>query len=281
MKYKFVCGSIFVLLFCSLLALPSDCYPGGLKKRPENPRLLVLFDLKTGPVGEKDRLAIDAVYEGIVEVLTDNGYRIVDKTAAEQFAIQTAEIHEIDPLLNKSAAYGLKFHAEYTLYYRLSILTRTEDGNGALVKVKCQVIDNTAAQVITSKQAEASSTGLTLDDAVEKAGKTAGKKVVKPLMAAVEKEWARRADIGHVYTVVIEGTDDDRNLTLFQESFRDNPLVVSLREVESGGGKTTFEFTFKGTRDRLDGEIQKSSEKVGWFLKKIRAEGSRSTWKCN
>jgi len=61
--------------------------------------------------------------------------------------------------------------------------------------------------------------------------------------------------------------------------FEKFPLASQAREVESGGGITTFEARYKGKRDRLDRDVLRTARELGWVLKKVRAEGARSTWK--
>ena len=73
--------------------------------------------------------------------------------------------------------------------------------------------------------------------------------------------------------------DDPEQIAQFTEMFEKFPLATGAKEVESGGGKTTFEATYKGKRDQLDRDVIRTAKELGWTLKKVRAEGARSTWK--
>lgn len=240
-------------------------------------RLLVIHALEqvTGP----ERTAQNSAYESMLEFLTERGYRVVDRQSAEQASIQIAATHEIDPLLNKAAAVGLKFFSEYTIYFRTTTTIKDPDkGIGALVRVTAKIVDNTSAQVISAKSAELSSTGHTRDDAIEKAARGAAKKTIDQLSAHFDQHLAQTSLGGRTVTIIIEG-GSAKKLQRFQTSLEHNPNVAAIREIEAGGGKHTFEIICKIRRDQLDREILKAAAEQGWGLIKIRSEGNRSTWK--
>ncbi len=245
-----------------------------------NPRILVAFSNKSKDKLFKDKEFTEEIYNGIVESLTDKQFRVVDKSAAERFSMQQAETHEIDVDLNKAAAYGLKFHAEYTLFYNVSGVVRDGAiGKSVLLNIKTQLIDNTRAQIITSKRVEQSGMGQTVDQALEKAAHQGGKKIVNPMIEVLQKHWMDQQQNGAMYTIVLDGVDDPEQIAQFTEMFEKFPLATGAKEVESGGGKTTFEATYKGKRDQLDRDVIRTAKELGWTLKKVRAEGARSTWK--
>lgn len=245
-----------------------------------NPRILVAFSNKSKDKVFKDKGFTEEIYNGIVESLTDKQFRVVDKSAAERFSMQQADTHEIDVDLNKAAAYGLKFHAEYTLFYNVSGVVRDGAvGKSVLLNIKTQLIDNTRAQIITSKRVEQSGMGQTVDQALEKAAHQGGKKIVNPMIEVLQKHWMDQQQNGAMYTIVLDGVDDPEQIAQFTEMFEKFPLATGAREVESGGGKTTFEATYKGKRDQLDRDVIRTAKELGWTLRKIRAEGARSTWK--
>ena len=245
-----------------------------------NPRILVAFSNKSKDKIFKDKEFTEEIYNGIVESLTDKQFRVVDKASAERFSMQQAETHEIDVDLNKAAAYGLKFHAEYTLFYNVSGVVREGAiGKSVLVNVKTQLIDNTRSQVITSKKVEQSGMGQTVEQALEKAAREGGKKIVNPMIDVLQKHWMDQQQNGAMYTIIIDGVDDPEQIAKFTEMFEKFPLATGAKEVESGGGKTTFEATYKGKRDQLDRDVIRVAKELGWTMKKIRAEGARSTWK--
>lgn len=242
-----------------------------------NPRILVAFSNKSKDKIFKDKEFTEEIYNGIVESLTDKQFRVVDKASAEKFSMQQAETHEIDVDLNKAAAYGLKFHAEYTLFYNVSGVVREGAiGKSVLVNVKTQLIDNTRSQVITSKKVEQAGMGQTVEQALEKAAREGGKKIVNPMIDVLQKHWMDMQQNGAMYTIIIDGVDDPEQIARFTEMFEKFPLATGAKEVESGGGKTTFEATYKGKRDQLDRDVIRVAKELGWTMKKIRAEDRKS-----
>jgi hypothetical protein len=252
-----------------------------LRKSVGNPRILVAYSKKgEGAQLFKDKNFIDEIYNGIVETLTDKQFRVVDKASSEKFAQQVADTHEIDVDLNKAAAYGLKFNAEYTLLYSVSgTVKEGAVSKGVALRIKTQLIDNTRSQVVTSKLVEQNSNAQTVQAALEKAARDGGKKIVNPMIEIVQKNWMDQQQNGSLYTVVIDGVDDPEEIAKFTGMFEKFPLVNDAKEVESGGGKTTFEATYKGKRDQLDRDVIRATKELGWTVKKIRAEGARSSWK--
>lgn len=252
-----------------------------VRKSVGNPRILVAFSKKgEGAAALKGKDFIEEIYNGIVESLTDKQFRVVDKSSAEKFAQQVAATHEIDVDLNQAAAFGLKYNAEYTLVYSVSgEIKEGAVGLGVKLRLKTQLIDNTRSQVITSKVIEQSNSGQGLENTLEKAAREAGKKIVNPMIEVISKNWMDMQQNGSMYTVVIDGVDDAEEIGKFTSMFEKFPLVNDAKEVESGGGKTTFEATYKGKRDQLDRDVIRAAKELGWTVKKIRAEGARSTWK--
>jgi hypothetical protein len=249
-------------------------------KRPINERLLIIHATPSKNVPDPERESRLNVYEGLVEHLTDKGYRVVDKASAEQTSLQIAVTHEIDPVLNKAASFGLRFFAEYTIFFKTTTIKRdTDDSKGALIRVTAKVVDNTSAQIITSKVAEASSAGMTIDDAIDKASRSAGKKLAASLTGAMEKFYQDAVNAGRLYSIVIESSDTEVNLYPLLSRLEENTSVSTARETESGGGKATFEISYKGKRDQLDRDIIKAANELGLKLNKVRSEGNRSSWK--
>ncbi|MDD5284386.1 MAG: hypothetical protein PHD54_00890 [Desulfuromonadaceae bacterium] len=246
-----------------------------------NPRILVAFSKKgEGAQIFKSKDFVEEIYNGIVETLTDKQFRVVDKASSEKFAQQVAATHEIDVDLNKAAAFGLKFNAEYTLLYSVSgTVKEGAVSKGVLLRIKTQLIDNTRSQVITSKLVEQASNAQTIENALEKAARDGGKKIVNPMIEILQKNWMEMQQNGSLYTVVIDGVDDPEEIANFTGMFEKFPLVNNAKELESGGGKTTFEATYKGKRDQLDRDVLRAAKELGWTVKKIRAEGARSSWK--
>ena len=264
----------------AVAALLAPLSADGAPRREIHERLLLIHAVLGPKSHDSERMALQSAYDGIVELLTDKGYRVVDKASAEQCSLQIAATHDIDPSLNKAASFGLKFFAEYTIFIKTATITKDSDsGKGALVKVSAKVVDTTSSQVITSKVADASSAGLSLADATEKAARTAGKKLASSLDSAMARYYQENSSRGRIYTVVVDNPAAEQPLLSLLAQLEQNTSVMTAREVESGGGKATFEICYKGRRDELDRDILKAAGQLGWRLDKIRSEGNRSTWK--
>lgn len=254
---------------------------GILRKVIGNPRILVSYNM-AGETAQalKGKDFVEEIYNGIVESLTDKRFRVVDKRASEKFSQQIAETHGIDVDLNRAAAFGLQYQAEYTLYY--NVAGEIKEGvvsKQAVLRIKAQLIDNTRAQIITSKVVESTGSGQTLDMALEKAARDGGRKVVVPMLGPVQKAWMEMQQSGSIYFVTIDGVEDSEEIAAFTGKLEQFPSVNSSREIESGGGKTTFEAEYRGKRSQLDRDILRAAQELGWKLKKVRSEGARSTWK--
>lgn len=249
-------------------------------RKPANERLLVINVAPSQKKNDPEQESRLNVYDGLVEYLTDKGYRVVDKAAAQQCSMEIAATHEIDPVVNKAASFGLKYFAEYTIFFKTTTVKRNnEEGKGALVRVSAKVVDNTSARIITSKSADSSSAGVTVDIAVEKAARAAGKKLAASLTSAMEKFYREAFDAGRVYTIVVENQDNAVNLLSLLTLLEESTSVSTAKEIESGGGKATFEICYKGKRDQLDRDVIKAAAELGWKLDKVRSEGNRSSWK--
>lgn len=253
---------------------------GALKAEIGNPRILVAFSNKpSSKTFFNGGVFLGEIYNGIVEALTDQKFRVVDKQSAARFAQQIANTHEITDI-NKAAAAGLQYHAEYTLYYDVSGSIKQGEINTAVqTRIKAQLIDNTRAQVVTSKVVETVANGQDREAAMEQAARDGGNKIVAPMLEQLRQTWEEMYQRGSFYTVVIDGVDDADLIADFTAKLEKFAAVTSAREVESGGGKSTFEAEYKGKRDQLDRDVLRAAKELGWKLKKVRAEGARSTWK--
>ena len=252
-----------------------------LRKIVGNPRILVAFSQKgEGAQSFRNKNFVEEINSGIEEALTDKQFRVVDKSASEEFSKQIAETHEIHTELNKASLFGLKFNAEYTLLYSVSgEISQRHDGVGVMLHIKAKLIDNSRAQVITSKIIDVRGNGRTAENALEKAGRTGGKEIVAPIIEVLHQNWMDMQQNGALYTVVIDGVKDPEEIARFTDMFERFPLVNTAKEVESGGGKTTFEATYKGKRDQLDRDVLRATKELGWNVTRVRAEDSRSSWK--
>lgn len=252
-----------------------------MRKSAGNPRILVAFSSEGENAGAfKDKDFIDEIYNGIVESLTDRQFRVVDRATAEKFAGQVAATHGIDANLNQAAAFGLKYNADYTLLYGVAGEVREGAVNiGVTLRIKARLIDNTRSQVVTAKAVEQAGSGQSLDAILQKTGRDGGKKIVTPMIEVIQKNWMDAQQNGQIYTVIMDGVEDPEEVAKFTDMLEKFPLVNEARELESGGGKATFEATYRGKRDQLDRDVIRATRELGWNIRKIRAEGARSTWK--
>ncbi len=254
---------------------------GILQRVVGNPRILVAYSA-SGETAQslKGKGFVGEVYNGIVEGLTDKQLRVADKKASEAFAQQVAETHQIDTDVNRAAAFGLKYDAEYTLYYDVSgEVAEGVVSKRARLRIKTQLVDNTRSQIITSKGVETTAAGQTIDMALERAARDAGRKVVRLMLDPIHKAWMDMQQNGFTYLVVVDGFAEASDMAVFAEKLEQFPAVNSSKEVESGGGKATFEAQYRGKREQLDRDIVRAATELGWNLKKVRSEGARSTWK--
>ena len=252
-----------------------------LRKGIGNPRILVVFKPRAeGSSAIKGKNFVEKILDGIEDAFSERQFRLVDRNAAAAFASQLEQTHDIDTENNKAAAYGLKYNAEYTLFYSTDgEITERGDSFAANLHVDARLIDNTLSQLITNKTVDASGEGRTAENALEKAGRAGGKNIVAPIISVLQRHWMDMQQNGSLYIVVLDGVDDADEIAQFTEMFEKYPRVNSAREVESGGGKTTFETAYRGKRDELDRDVLRTAKTLGWKLKKIRAEGGRTTWK--
>ena len=217
-------------LFCLLTAgciFAIVCCPPALAAgsgKSINERILVIHSPPVQKEKDPELIPRASVYDGMVEYLTDKGYRIVDKASAEQCSMQIAATHDIDPVINKAASFGLKYFAEYTIFFKTSsIFKDLEESKGTLVRINAKVVDNTSSQIVASKTAESSSRGLTLDDATEKAGRAAGKKMAALLATTMEKFFRESGNAGRIYTIILESSASEQNLLLILSNLKATP----------------------------------------------------------
>lgn len=252
-----------------------------LRKSAGNPRILVVFNPRAeGSAAIKGKNFVEEINDGIEEALSDRQFRVVDRNTAAAFSNQLEQTHDIDTAVNKAAAFGLKYNAEYTLFYGVDgEITKRSDSFAANLRVKARLIDNTLAQVITNKTTDSPGEGRTAEQALERAGRVGGKTIVEPIIAILQRHWMDMQQNGSLYIVVLDGVDDPEEIAKFTEMFEKYPRVNTAHEVESGGGKSTFEAAYRGKRDELDRDVLRTAKILSWKLKKIRAEGGRTTWK--
>lgn len=254
-----------------------------------NPRIMVLYNpnLPQGATLGSTRADLEAFFDNsygaIVEVLADKGFDVIDKASAHQFSVQVAETHEMDLDTNKAALYGLRYQADLVLYYQTVGIGRQGywhySGGAAKMFLRAQLINPSTSRVIASKDVESGSYAGTLQEALYRAAKDVGHKVANVMIESIKKSWKREKSGAGTFIVVLDGVADVDETTAFKDALKAVPGLENIRERESGGGKTTFEIKSGGSADAVKSAVNKVGKQLGWSLKLIRSEGSRSTWK--
>jgi len=259
---------------------------GLLQEAMGNPRIMILYNPKL-PQGatlgytRRDLEAFfDNSYGSMVDVFVERGFDVIDKKSSEQFAVQVADTHEIDVDVNKAAAYGLKYHADLIVYYQtVGIGKQGYNGGGAKMFLRAQLINPTTSRIISSKDVESQAYAGSLQEALYRAAKDVGQKISTVMIDSIKKSWKREKSGGGTFIVVLDGVDDAEEIMAFRDKLKSFPDMNNTRDRETGGGKTTIEIKFGGSADDVKSAVLKASRELGWKLKLIRAEGSRSTWK--
>lgn len=254
-----------------------------------NPRIMVLYNPNLpqgGEVGQSSRqfeAFFDNSYGAIVEVLSDKGFDVIDKTSAQQFAIQVADTHELDLDTNRAAMYGLRQNADLVLYYQTVGVGRQSywqfSGGAARMFLRAQLINPTTSRIIASKDVEATATASTLQEALYRSAKDAGHKISNVMIESIKKSWKREKAGAGNHIVVLDGLPDLNSLLLFKERLKMAPGMENLREREAGGGLATLEIRTASNADAVKSAVYNTSLQMGWNLKLIRSEGNRSSWK--
>ncbi len=259
---------------------------GLLQEAMGNPRIMILYNPKLpqgGTLGltRHDMEAFfDNSYGSMVDVFVERGFDVIDKKSAEQFAVQVADTHEIDVDVNKAAAYGLKYHADLIVYYQtVGIGKQGYTGGGAKMFLRAQLINPTTSRIISSKDVESQAYAGSLQEAIYRAAKDVGQKISVTMIDSIKKNWKKEKSGGGTFIVVLDGVDDAEEIAAFRDKLKSFPEMDNTRDRESGGGKTTIEIKFGGSADDVKNAVLKAARDLGWKLKLVRAEGSRSTWK--
>jgi len=242
-----------------------------------NPRIIVV---RNTALNAYNYDLINDVYNGITESLTNMQIRVIDKSVTEQGSSGYSETDDINPALNKLASQGLKYQADYTLYFNVDSMQQEGTANKRVrLIIKSKLIDNSRAQLITSKKVEIVGNGRTFEQALEKSAREGGKAVVEPIVDVLKKHWMDMQNNGAIYGVVILGIHDSLLLTRVSEMLDKFPLSNGIKEVESSTGNVLFEVTYRGKRDQLDNDVIRAAKEIGLKLEKINSDGSITTWK--
>lgn len=254
-----------------------------------NPRIMVLYNpnLPQGASLEKSRSDLESFFDNsygaIVDVLTDKGFDVIDRASALNFAVQVAETHEMDLDTNKAALYGLRYNADLVIYYQTVGIGRVgawnHSGSSAKIFLRAQLVNPSTSRIVASKDVESGSMAGTIQEALYRAAKDVGQKISVVMIEAVKKNWKREKSGAGTFIVVLDGIADVDEIAGFKSGLQAVPGMENIREREAGGGSTTLEIRSGGTADAVKSAVNKVGKQLGWSLKLIRSEGSRSTWK--
>jgi hypothetical protein len=254
-----------------------------------NPRIMVLYNpnMPQGATLGQTRSDLEAFFDNsygaIVDVLAEKGFDVIDRTSAQTFSIQVAETHDVDIDTNKAAAYGLKYHADLVLYYQTVGIGREGywhySGGAAKIFLRAQLINPTTSRIIASKDVESGSYAGTIQEALYRAAKDVGHKISLVMIDAIKKNWKREKSGAGTFIIVLDGVADLDEINGFKTTLKATPGMETIRERESGGGKTTFEIRSGSSADAVKRAVNEAGKELGWKLNLVRSEGSRSTWK--
>lgn len=254
-----------------------------------NPRIMVLYNpnlpqgAKLGSTRSDLEAFFDNSYGAIVDVLVEKGFDVIDKSSTQKFSIQVAETHEIDIDTNKAAAYGLRYNADLVLYYQTVGIGReghwAYSGSAAKIFLRAQLINPTTSRIIASKDVESGSFAGTIQEALYRAARDVGQKISVVMIDSIKKNWKREKSGAGTFIVVLDGVADIDEVSSFKNGLKTIPGMENIRERESGGGKTTIEIKSGSSADAVKSAVNQVGKQLGWPLKLVRSEGSRSTWK--
>jgi len=254
-----------------------------------NPRIMVLYNpnMPQGATLGQTRSDLEAFFDNsygaIVDILAEKGFDVIDRTSAQKFSIQVAETHDVDIDTNKAAAYGLKYHADLVLYYQTVGIGREGywhySGGAAKIFLRAQLINPTTSRIIASKDVESGSYAGTIQEALYRAAKDVGHKISFVMIDSIKKNWKREKSGAGTFIIVLDGVAELDEINGFKDTLKAIPGMETIRERESGGGKTTFEIRSGNSADTVKNAVNKAGKELGWKLNLVRSEGSRSTWK--
>lgn len=260
---------------------------GLLQDAMGNPRIMVIYTPNLpqgGKLGQTRRdleAFFDNSYGAIVEVLTERGFDVIDKSSAQQFSIQVADSHELDLDVNRAAAYGLKYHADLVLHYQTVGVGKEGyySGGAARIFLRAQLINPSTSRVIASKDVESGSHAGTIQEALYRAAKDVGYKVGVVMVDSIKKNWKHEKAGAGTFIIVLDGVSEVDEINSFKVALQSTPGLENVRERESGGGKTTLEIKSGKSADEVKSAVNTTGKQLGWSLRLIRSEGARSTWK--
>jgi len=210
-------------------------------------------------------------YNGIVEVLTEADFFIIDRITTEGFNQEQKDI-AFSELNNKIAEYGLKINADYIIRYDLKISEKS-----LLAYCDCEVISSSTGKVIISIDQSLPVSSLQQNSEIAKIvqARTIGKKIGISLVGKIQQNWTSSIEKGKLFTLILEGYNHYTKVLDYEKKLQEIKGINAVSEVESGDQKTTISIRYKTSRTELKNRIFKLFKNFDWSTRLIRSENNR------
>ena len=242
---------------------------GILAQKMDFPRIIVMEN--NSKKNATDNYLKKKCYNGIVQILTEGNFFIIDKTTTENFNQEQKDI-AFSELNNKIAEYGLKINADYIIRYDLRTSKKS-----LLTYCDCEVISSSTGKVIISidQSLPISSTQQNSEIAKIVQARTVGKKIGVSLVGKIQQNWTSRIEKGKLYTLILEGYNHYTKVLDYEEKLQKIKGINAVSEIESGDQKTTILIRYKTSRSELKNKIFKLFKNFDWSTRLIRSENNR------
>ena len=240
---------------------------GMISLKMDSPRILVIGEF------DKYNSTTDALkrkcYLGIVQVLSKNGFFIIDKAILEKYFQEQKDI-AYSELNNKIAEYGLKTNADYIVRYDF----RAEKD---VMYADCDLISSSTGKVLlsTDKAVEFGDLGNTSEISKIIKSRNTGKYLAEQLSEMILENWKNLIAKGKYYTLIIEGYNSYSKVLKFEDTLSKMKDITSATEVESGDKKTTILIRYLTSRKELKNKLFKLFKINGWAIRLLRGESNR------
>ncbi len=232
----------------------------------EMPRILIINYNK-----DAKQRNIQKCYQGMVEVLTNNGFFVVDQKTLNDFYDQQRNI-AYSELNNKIAEYGLKINADYVIKYEY--LFSMED---RIAHLDAEIISTSTGKVLTTLNKTADISEKIAQSQIEQLviARTIGKKISESLSQKLFNSWQKIIERGNYFTLVIEGYNSYFQILNLEKKIQDFKTVSLVKEIESGDKKTTLLLRYKDSTKNLKIDLLTLMKNQNWSVRLVRSENSR------
>ncbi|MBN1971360.1 MAG: hypothetical protein JXR48_17835 [Candidatus Delongbacteria bacterium] len=232
---------------------------GILLKQMDMPRILIV---NTSDMTKLNKNYDKRCYRGIVNVLTNQGYFVLDKSTLEEFFKEQKAV-AYEELNNRIADFGLKVNADYIVEYDIY----EEDG---ILFIDSEVISTSTGKIIVSTSLDTKGKKISIKNAQD-----LGENLGGVLFSKIKASWEVRVQDGKYFTLVIEGYNSYSKFLEFLEKLKQMDYVSDVTEIESSNAKSTILFLFKGNRNVFKTQLFDKFKELNWSTRLIRSENSR------